>query len=142
MRAAVVPPHHQDRRADARLAQLDPLFEERDAEAVGAGALERARDGGGAVSVAVGLEDGPDARVAGVALDGAEVVAEGCEVDLGARGTHGVGRGGAARAQERASHRTKGAARPSRGLARVLSVTALRSTANGSESRGMAFSSR
>ena len=68
VRAAVVAPHHQDGRADARLAQLDPLLEERDAEPVRPRALERARDRGGAVSVAVGLEHRPDARIAGVAL--------------------------------------------------------------------------
>ena len=62
VRAAVVSPHHQDGRADARLAKLDPLLEQRDAEAVDAGALERARDGRRAVPVGVGLEHRPDAR--------------------------------------------------------------------------------
>ena len=58
---AVVAAHDQDGRDDARLAELDALFEERDAEAVDpAVALERARDRGRAVPVAVGLEHGPD----------------------------------------------------------------------------------
>ena len=50
--AAVVAAHDEDGRDDARLAQLDRLLEQRDAEAVDPRALERARDGGGAVPVA------------------------------------------------------------------------------------------
>ena len=109
VRVAVVPAHDEDRRDDAGLAQLDRLFEQRHAEAVDLRALERTRDGRSAVAVAVGLEDRPDARLAGVPARDAQVVAQRFEVDLGPRRSHGVGRGGAARTQdagdERSGHR-------------------------------------
>ena len=106
--AAVVPAHHEDRRDDAGLAQLDALLEQGDAEPVDLGSLERARNGGRAVPVRVRLEHGPDTGLARVPLEHAQIVPERLEVDLRARGTHGVGRSGAAGSQdaghERLSH--------------------------------------
>ena len=48
VRAAVVAAHDQDRRDDARLAELDALFEERDAEAVDPAARSSVRATAGA----------------------------------------------------------------------------------------------
>ena len=99
-RAAVVTAHHEDRRDDPGLAELDRLFDQGDAEAVDASPLERARNGRRAVAVRVGLEHRPDTRAVGVATDDAQVVAQRLEVDLGARGPQGVGGSGAAGAED------------------------------------------
>jgi hypothetical protein len=102
--AAVVAAHHQDRRADAGLAELDRLFEQRDAEAGETlHALERPRHRRRAVTVGVGLEDGPDPGRTRVPRDDAQVVAQGLQVDLGARRANGV-RGGGTTGAEDAGH--------------------------------------
>ena len=51
---------HPDRGTDPASPQGEGLVEGRHAEAVGAGGLERAGDGHGAVAVGVGLDDGMD----------------------------------------------------------------------------------
>ena len=100
VRAAVVPAHDEDRRADARIAELHRLLEQRDAEALGAGALERTRHRGRTVTVAVGLEDRPDLRSPRMARDHAHVVAERGQVHLRARRTDRVGRRSAPRPED------------------------------------------
>ncbi len=97
VRRAIVTAHHQDRRGDARVAELDRFLEKRDAEAIGARALEGARDRGSAVAVCVGLEHRPDLGRLRGALHDAQVVAERIEKDLGAGGANGVGGGRATR---------------------------------------------
>ena len=103
--------HDEDRRADARLAQLDGLLEQGHAHPRDARALQRARHRGRAVPVRVGLEHAPDLRArrhrAGWAggphrtrSSDAQVVAEVGEVHLGARGPDGVGGRGAAGAED------------------------------------------
>jgi len=100
VRGAVVTAHDEDGSADAGLAKLDRLLEERDTEAVDLRPLERARDRGRAVAVRVGLEHRPDAGPARVLADHAQIVAERFEVHLGAGRPHGVCRRGAAGAED------------------------------------------
>jgi hypothetical protein len=97
-RAGVEAAHDEDGSADARVTELDRLLEERDAEALGAGALQRTCHGGRTMTVTVGLEHGPDvsrrARAGcflRVTNDDAEVVSQSGEVHLGARGPDRVG---------------------------------------------------
>ncbi len=98
---AVVAAHHEDRRDDAGLAQLDALFEEGHAEAVDPTVtLERAGDGRRPVPVAIGLEHRPDASRPRVAPHDTQVVPQGLQVDLRAGGPDGVRRSRAAWAKD------------------------------------------
>jgi hypothetical protein len=99
VRRGVVAPHHQDRSNDSGLAQLHGLFEQGDAESIGAGALQRAGYRRSAVAITVRFEHGPDPGAMRVPLHGAKVVTKSLEVDFGPGRADGIGRGRAARAQ-------------------------------------------
>ena len=73
---------HEDRRVDTRVAQLDPLLDQRDAETGRAGFERGARDGYRAVAVTLGLHDREHARRCRHLAQRPDVGAHGVEIDL------------------------------------------------------------
>jgi len=81
---------HEDGLADAGGAQSDGAVELDQGEAIGA-VGQRGGDAQQAVAVGIGLDDAPDARLAGMAAGDGMIVAQRRQVDAGADRTgHGV----------------------------------------------------